>query len=165
VRDLLEFSRQKRLDRQWIQINDLISRVLIMVERQVGFHNIDFDVDLDAALPEINADPHKIQQALLNLLINARDSMKCRGEITVRSAVNDGGETVQVSVMDTGCGIPEDQLGEIFEPFFSSKGEEGHGLGLAAVRTIVEQHEGQVEVESRAGKGSTFRIVLPVSAE
>ena len=72
---------------------------------------------------------------------------------------------MEVTVADTGCGIPEGELEEIFEPFFSRKGEEGHGLGLAAVRTIVEQHEGQVGVRSRLGIGSTFRIILPVSTE
>jgi signal transduction histidine kinase len=135
-----------------------------MVERQVSFHNIEFDVDLQDDLPEIHADPHKIQQALLNLVINARDSMKSSGEISLRSEVADEG-SVKISVADTGCGIPEDQIDEIFEPFFSSKGEEGYGLGLAAVRTIVEQHEGRVEVESRVGAGSTFRIILPISTE
>jgi PAS domain S-box-containing protein len=164
VRDLLEFSRQKSLDRHWIQLNDIVSRILIMVERQVSFHNIEFDVDLQDDLPEIHADPHKIQQALLNLVINARDSMKSSGEISLRSEVADEG-SVKISVADTGCGIPEDQIDEIFEPFFSSKGEEGYGLGLAAVRTIVEQHEGRVEVESRVGAGSTFRIILPISTE
>jgi two-component system, sporulation sensor kinase E len=72
---------------------------------------------------------------------------------------------VRVSVEDRGSGIPEDRIGEIFEPFVSSKGREGHGLGLAAVRTIVEQHEGRVEVESRVGEGSTFHMVLPVATE
>jgi two-component system NtrC family sensor kinase len=162
VRDLLEFSRQKAPDRQWIQVNDVVSRVLKMVERQVAFHNIEFNVDLQEDLPEVNADPHKIHQALLNLVINARDSMRSHGEIVIRSEVVDD-QMVRISVADTGCGIPEDELGEIFEPFFSRKGAEGHGLGLAAVRTIVEQHEGRVEVESRVGAGSTFRIVLPIS--
>jgi two-component system NtrC family sensor kinase len=164
VRDLLEFSRQKSLDREWIQINDVVSRVLMMVERQASFHNIEFQVELQEDLPKIHADPHKIHQALLNLVINAKDSMKSSGEIAIRSAVASDG-AVQVSVADAGCGIPEDRIDEIFEPFFSSKGEEGYGLGLAAVRTIVEQHEGQVEVQSQVGAGSTFRIILPVSTE
>jgi PAS domain S-box-containing protein len=165
VRDLLEFSRQKSLDRQWIHIEDVVSRVLAIVERQVSFQNIDFDVDMDEDLPEIHADPHKIQQALLNLLINAKDSMRSSGRISIRGAVDDSGKSVRISVADTGCGIPEDRIDDIFEPFFSSKGEEGHGLGLAAVRTIVEQHEGRVEVQSESGAGSTFGIVLPVSSD
>ena len=90
--------------------------------------------------------------------------MKSRGEISIQTAAEDE-NAVQITVSDTGCGIPEDRLDDIFEPFFSSKGEEGYGLGLAAVRTIVEQHEGRVEVQSRAGAGSKFRIVLPVSTE
>jgi PAS domain S-box-containing protein len=165
VGDLLEFSRPKRLDRQWIHINDVISHMLTMVERQASFHNIEFDVDLQDDLPDIHADPHKIHQALLNLVINARDAMKSRGEISIRTAADDDEDTVQITVSDTGCGIPEDRLGDIFEPFVSSKGEEGYGLGLAAVRTIVERHEGRVEVQSREGTGSKFRIVLPVSTE
>jgi len=164
VQDLLEFSRQKSLDRRWIQVNEVLARVVVMVERQVSFQNIQFKLELGRGLPEIHADPHKIQQAVLNLVINARDAMKHRGAITIRSAP--GGENeLRISVADAGCGIPEDRIDEIFEPFFSSKGKEGHGLGLAAVRTIVEQHEGRVEVESRTGVGSVFHVILPVSTE
>jgi len=164
VRDLLEFARQKTPSRRWIQVNDVVTRVVRLVERQASFHNIEFDIELQESLPEIRADPDKVHQALLNLVINARDSMKACGDITVGTASDDE-NMIQIFVTDHGCGISEDEIDEIFEPFFSKKGEEGYGLGLAAVRTIVEQHEGRVEVQSRVGSGSTFRVLLPISTE
>ena len=71
--------------------------------------------------------------------------------------------SVLLSVTDRGCGIPENRLGEIFEPFFSTKGEQGHGLGLAAVLSVAEGHGGRVEVDSKVGVGSTFRVILPAA--
>jgi PAS domain S-box-containing protein len=165
VRDLLEFSREKPREQQPILINDIVSRVLVMVERQVSFHNIDFRVDLHEDLPEVQGDPSRFQQALLNLVINARDSMEGRGEIAIRTRTVDAEHAVELSVSDRGCGIPEDRIAEVFEPFVSSKGEKGYGLGLPTVRAVVEQHDGRVDVESEVGVGSTFRIVLPVAGD
>jgi len=165
VRDLLEFSRQKPPERHRVQLNDVISRVLVMVERQVSFHNIKFRLDFQEQLPDLQGDSIRIQQAILNLVINARDSMNGQGEIHIRTRAADADPTVEVSVSDRGCGIPDDQLAEIFEPFVSSKGDQGYGLGLPSVRAIVEQYDGRVEVESKVGVGSTFRILLPVTID
>jgi PAS domain S-box-containing protein len=162
VRDLLEFSRQKPPERHRVQLNDVVSRVLVMVERQVSFHNIKFHRDDRERLPDVQGDPLRIQQAILNLVINARDSMDGHGEIHIRTRALNADRTVEVSVTDRGCGIPDERLAEIFEPFVSSKGDQGYGLGLPSVRAIVEQHDGRVEVESEVGIGSTFRILLPV---
>jgi PAS domain S-box-containing protein len=160
VRDLLEFSRQKAPERQRIQLKYLVSRVLPMVERQASFHNIKFVLELDDELPDINADPHQIQQVLLNLVINARDAMQACGTITIRGKVADEGSAVAIEVTDTGCGIPEEHLNDIFEPFYSTKGSKGHGLGLAAVQNVVEGHGGTIEVESEVDAGTTFRVIL-----
>jgi two-component system NtrC family sensor kinase len=163
VRDLLEFSRQKPPERQRMQLNYVVSRVLPMVERQASFHNIRFVVDLEDDLPDVYADPHQIQQVLLNLVINARDAMEACGTITIAGRAVDDGSSVEMSVMDTGCGIPEDRLNDIFEPFYSTKGSEGHGLGLAAVQSVVERHGGRIEVQSKIDAGTTFRITLPAA--
>jgi PAS domain S-box-containing protein len=163
VRNLLEFSRQKAPERKLFHINEMVSRVLPIVEKQASFHNIDFDADLAENLPQVDIDPHQIQQALLNLVINARDAMGGCGTIAISSTAGEDGRSVLLSVTDSGCGIPEENLSEIFEPFFSTKGEHGNGLGLPAVLRVVEQHGGRVEVDSRVGVGSTFRIILPAA--
>jgi PAS domain S-box-containing protein len=162
VRDLLEFSREKPREQQRVQLNDIVSRVVTMVERQVSFYNIEFRVDLQADLPGVEGDPARIQQAVLNLVLNAGDAMDGHGEIAVRTRTIEAGSSVEVSVADRGCGIPEEQIAEIFEPFVSSKGDRGYGLGLPTVRAVVEQYDGRVDVESEVGVGSTFRIALPV---
>jgi PAS domain S-box-containing protein len=165
VRNLLEFSRQKAPERKTIRLNNVVKRVLPIVEKQASFHNIDFDAALADGLPEVDADPHQIQQALLNLVINARDAMEGTGTISISTALENDGRSLILSVTDNGCGIPEENLGEIFEPFFSTKGEQGNGLGLPAVLRVVEQHGGRVEVDSKVGVGTTFRILLPTTAE
>ena len=91
--------------------------------------------------------------------------MEGRGEIAIRTRGADAESAVEVSVSDRGCGIPEERIAEIFEPFVSSKGDQGYGLGLPTVRAVAEQHDGRVDVDSKVGGGTTFRIVLPVRAE
>jgi len=106
-----------------------------------------------------------MQQVLLNLIINARDAMDASGRIRIRGEVSGGGRSLVLSVSDSGCGIPEEDLKNIFEPFHSTKGEQGHGLGLTAVSSVVERHGGTIEVESKVGVGTTFRVTLPVALE
>lgn len=163
VRDLLEYSRQKSPQRRRVTIAELVSRVLPLVERQASFHNVDFEVVIAEDLPEVDADPQQMQQVLLNLVINARDAMQASGVIRIGGMAADAGRAVALTVSDSGCGIPAHQLEQIFEPFFSTKGEQGHGLGLTAVRNVVERHGGRMEVESEVGRGSTFRVVLPAA--
>ena len=110
----------------------------------------------------MDADPTQLQQAILNLVVNARDALRTAGEIRLRTSAGDGGRTVVVSVRDTGCGIPAEALERIWEPFFSTKGDQGNGLGLSVVRTVAEQHGGRVEVDSVVGEGTSFRLVLPI---
>ena len=165
VRDLLDYSRQKSPERQRVSVGPVVQRVLTMVERQATFHNIQFDVELDETLPQVYIDQRQIQQAILNLVINARDAMEGCGEISIRTERRKKEATVVISVKDHGCGIEKDRLDDIFQPFFSTKGDRGNGLGLPAVLSLAEQHRGTVEVDSQVGRGSTFRIVLPEAAE
>ncbi len=162
VRDLLEFSRQKAPESQPIAINDVVERVRELVERQATFHDIRFEVDLQEDLPDLPVDPLRVQQAILNLVTNARDALQGEGTITIGTRAVRAERSLEISVSDHGCGIPADQIQDIFTPFVSSKGEQGYGLGLAAVRTIVEQHHGRVEVQSEVGVGSTFRIYFSI---
>ncbi len=162
VRDLLDFSRQKPSERAITDINHLVRRSLMMVERQASFQNVTLDFQLEDSLPQINVDAAQIQQAILNLVINARDAMEAQGKIAIESQIAADGRDVILSVTDTGVGISEKKMDKIFDPFFSTKGDRGNGLGLPAVQSIVEQHGGRVEVSSQEGIGSTFRLVLPV---
>ncbi|MBP1779069.1 MAG: histidine kinase, partial [candidate division NC10 bacterium] len=116
------------------------------------------------------ADANQIQQIIVNLLLNANDAIGERGgAVTLATTLRTNGDgaqvpgpAVEISVRDTGCGIPPANLDRIFEPFFSTKGRKGTGLGLAVAWGIVEKHNGRIEVESEVGKGTAFRVLLPV---
>ncbi|HTF34420.1 MAG TPA: HAMP domain-containing sensor histidine kinase, partial [Myxococcota bacterium] len=117
-----------------------------------------------APAPEIRGDSEKLQQLFLNLLLNAVDAMPQGGRIVVSLGTDsDGG--LEVRVRDTGVGIPQDQLSQIFQPFYTTK-EAGHGsgLGLVVAREIVADHEGEIDVASEPGEGTEFRIRFPALA-
>lgn len=110
----------------------------------------------------LRCDPEKLQQAFLNLCLNATQSMKCGGYLTVftRMLEDDEQGNIQVGIQDTGMGIQKEVVHKIFDPFFTTK-QEGTGLGLAIVNKIIEAHNGKIFVESMEGKGTTFYINLP----
>ena len=115
-------------------------------------------VELAQKLPEAPLDAGQLQQVLVNLIKNAMQAMTRGG--TLKLQTGQGTEGVWVSVTDTGGGIPEEQINRIFEPFYTTK-KKGTGLGLMIVQRIVRAHEGKIEIESRVGQGTTFRIWLP----
>ncbi|MCP4677558.1 MAG: PAS domain-containing protein [Deltaproteobacteria bacterium] len=162
VRDLLDLSRQSVTDRKVISINPTVERTLKLVQKQAAFHDIQFDIDLNDEVLHIYADPNQLQQVVLNLIINARDAMNGKGNLTIVARRVDKAD-VLIEIRDRGCGISPDDLGKIFDPFFSTKGDKGNGLGLAAVQSIVEEHGGTISVESVVGEGTTFRVVLPAA--
>jgi PAS domain S-box-containing protein len=163
VRDLLDYSRQTAPERQQTPVGPVIQRMLAMIERQATFHNIRFKVDVETGLPEVYIDPRQIQQALLNLVINARDAMDGVGELQICARPHAEEGWIAIEVVDHGCGIESEHLDDIFQPFFSTKGGQGNGLGLPAVLSLAEQHGGRVEVQSEVGVGSTFSILLPAA--
>jgi len=163
VRDLLDFSRQKAPHREPMEINPVVLKTVTMVERQASFHDVKIWMELDEDLPRVRIDPAQIQQAILNLVINARDAMDARGTLTVTSRQTEDDRSVVVTVADTGCGISEEDLDRIFEPFFSTKGDQGNGLGLPAVRSVMDQHDGRIEVHSEVGEGTTIHLVFPAA--
>lgn len=164
VRDLLDFSRQTKPNRQRIKPETVVRRAMNLVEKQAAFHDITFTLKVDSKTPEVLADANQLQQAMLNLIINARDAMEGKGRITLRADSDETG-MARIEVEDEGSGIAPQDLVRIFEPFFSTKGNQGNGLGLAAVRSIVDQHAGHVTVSSQLGEGTRFRIVLPAASE
>lgn len=161
VRDLLDFSRQTTTNRTSVSLASVIKKTVKLVEKQAAFHNIAFDLQLSRKGLTVYADSNKIQQVILNLIINARDAMDGRGLLEIKTREVAEEPKAEIQVVDSGSGIPPENLDKIFEPFFSTKGDRGNGLGLAAVRSIVEEHGGQIEVQSIYGEGALFRVVWP----
>jgi two-component system, cell cycle sensor histidine kinase and response regulator CckA len=175
VRELLTMARKTEPLLVPTSANDVISKLTRLL-RETFPKMIDIVLDLDPKLPPIMADPNQISQALLNLCVNARDAMPTGGRLILRTTVVDGRKVqerhaeaktepyVCIEVIDSGVGIDEDIRSRIFEPFFTTKGtREGTGLGLAIVYGIVKNHNGFIDVESAANRGTTLRLYLPVA--
>lgn len=158
---LLSFSRAKEMIRRETELNEVLRDVLRLVRYELNRHSVHLVEDF-TELPAVQADPNKLKQVFINLIMNASQAMPEGGTLTVRTALV-AGEEVEAVVTDTGPGIPADVQEKIFEPFFSTKREgEGTGLGLYICRNIVAEHEGRLLLESVPGQGATFRVVLPI---
>lgn len=169
---LLAFSRKQELSPKSLNLNEVVNDLFNMLKRIIG-EDIRVHVRLTDDLPPVWADAGQIQQALLNICVNARDAMPQGGELSLEthyvtrtlpepSEGLDSHEFVQVRVADTGIGMDEATQQKIFEPFFTTKSvEKGTGLGLSVVYGIVKQHGGLIEVQSRLGEGTTFDIYFP----
>jgi two-component system NtrC family sensor kinase len=133
------------------------------VENQALFFNIRVIRNYDPLQPDVFLDPNQIEQVFMNLIFNAAHAMPEGGTLTIETGVPEAGSSVWVKIRDTGCGILPENLERIFNPFFTTKGVHGTGLGLSVSYGVVESHGGQIEVESMPGEGSTFTITLPLS--
>lgn len=155
----LKFARPDELKLQPVRLPTLISEVTSMTAPEAERRGITIKTDCPATVPQINADPGMLQQALLNLAINACQAMPDGGtlRITCRSAAR---RRVEVDIEDTGVGIPPGDLGRIFDLYFTTK-EKGSGIGLSMVFRIVQLHDGDIEVQSTPGRGTTFKLVFP----
>jgi PAS domain S-box-containing protein len=172
---LLAFSRRQILQPVVIDLNTLVPDNVKMLRRLIG-ENIEIATELQPSLAYVKSDPGQVNQALVNLAVNARDAMPNGGRLTIRTAtvmLDESyvhhhpelrpGEYVRLSIADTGCGMDPDTMARIFEPFFTTKEEgKGTGLGLAMVYGFVKQSGGHITVRSEVGRGSTFDIFLPV---
>lgn len=164
VKDLLEFARQTESRMEPTDINRAIERGLSLLVNQALFHNICIVKELDPDLPLISGNPGQLNQAFMNIILNAAEAMSGRGTLTVRTSRPPENEVVRVEFTDTGCGIPEEIISRIFDPFFTTKEVgKGTGLGLSMSYRIVEDHNGRIEAKSRVGEGTTFTIELPIS--
>ncbi|MBI2317190.1 MAG: HAMP domain-containing protein [Betaproteobacteria bacterium] len=175
IRRLLDFAREKKPEKKFADLNRIIEDTERIVERPASFQDIKIELDLDPDLPKVWLDEDLIKQVIMNMLVNAQHAIEDGGSVTVRTRrcaeprrAEPGAEPVpmvEVSIIDTGCGIPENNLKRIFDPFFTSKEVgKGTGLGLSVSHGIVRAHGGSIEVESTLGEGSTFRVYLPIDA-
>ncbi|WP_116132714.1 ATP-binding protein [Tropicimonas sp. IMCC34043] len=162
VNRLLAFSRRQRLAPEDVDINALVAGMLDLLGNSLGA-GINLRTEFGEALPRARVDPGQLENALMNLAVNARDAMEGAGEITVTTGPAAAG-FIEVSVSDTGTGIPPDLLDQVFEPFFTTKpAGKGSGLGLSMVYGFVRQSGGTVTLDSRAGEGTRVTLCLPVA--
>lgn len=171
LRRLLDFSRPARLEARPVDVNETLRNVLLLVRKLITKVHIELKLDLQVGLPAVLADPNQLEQVVMNLILNARHAMPEGGQLQIRSfATQDVGRKrrrkVGIEISDTGVGIPEENLGRVFDPFFTTRlPGEGTGLGLAISRRIVTDHQGTISVKSRVGRGTTFAIELPAMEE
>jgi signal transduction histidine kinase len=160
VLNMLAYSKDRRPEVQPCSINDICREVADLCHDQIEAKRATFHLDLEAQLPWIQADPQGVHRCLLNLLTNAIDAIEEEGG-EIRLVTRVAGESILISVEDNGVGIPPEARQQIFEVFYSTKGNRGTGLGLAVTKKIVEEHGGRIAVDSAPGQGSRFTIRLP----
>lgn len=169
-----EFGRKSDVAKEKVQVNDVLKLALDFFSQQLKLREIEIIADFDENLPPVMADPNRLEQVFINLLINARDAVEKKSE---KETLKDRGRSISlttrlkdrmatIEIRDTGTGIPASILDKIFEPFFTTKKVgKGTGLGLSISYGIVHDHEGAISVETEEGVGSTFIIQLPIVSE
>ena len=164
VDGLLGFSRPKGQSKAPLAVVTLVSETLFLLKHHQRFKRMEVERELEPDLPRIMGNKEQLIQALMALLLNAVDAMEQTGRLTVRAARAHRGDEVVLEVEDTGVGIPREDQSKIFDPFYTTKQPgRGTGLGLSICYGIVEDHQGRIEVDSTPGRGSTFRVYLPVA--
>jgi signal transduction histidine kinase len=158
VQGFLKFTRPEDLQLQPVAVEPLIGELMPIISAEASKHGVDVRVEFAPDLPLVNADPGLLQQALLNLAINACQAMPHGGRLRLGGDVAPRHQ-VAITVEDTGVGIPPDILARIFDLYFTTK-EQGSGIGLSLVYRTVQLHDGEIEVQSTPGRGTTFRLLL-----
>jgi two-component system nitrogen regulation sensor histidine kinase GlnL len=175
VLEVLEFVRPIRLQVEHIALADVVRDAITMADSHVSKGEVQVSVALSEKVQPIQGDPHQLRQLFTNLLTNAFEALEGRGEVQISAlalaaqgesvpGVEPAGPMVQVSVSDSGPGVPPEVADRIFSPFFTTK-PQGSGLGLAIVRKIIDAHDGRIDIGPRQGGGTTFRVTLPVKSQ
>ncbi len=166
VQNFLEFARPPKLKMQACRVQDIIDSALQLLKYRLQSHNVQVHIQATKELPLVWADPEQLKEALINLIINAYESMSNGGwiQISLKTRGTGSGRQLVIWVQDNGEGIASSIQSRVMQPFFTTK-EEGTGLGLSIVSRIVEEHGGAMQFVSRPGQGTTFEIALPVKEE
>jgi histidine kinase len=170
INHMRQFGRQSDVSLEKVQVNSILERALEILGQQLKVRGIEVIWDLAPDLPVILADPDRLEQVFINLLINARDAIDEKGhskiekKITIKTRADD--KLIIVELMDTGPGIPEAMLERIFEPFFTTKKVgQGTGLGLSISYGIIKECKGSIRAFSRDNEGARFKIKFPIARE
>jgi two-component system NtrC family sensor kinase len=174
IRRLLDFSREKTPEKAYGNLNTIIEEVVKLISPPAQVEDIEIITDLDEQLPLVWLDENLIKQVIMNMLVNARHAIESGGTITINTGLchkEDGPESItafgdmaKITISDTGCGIPAEDLEKVFDPFFTTKGVgKGTGLGLSVSHGTIKAHRGTIEVDSIEGEGTEFRIYLAVN--
>jgi two-component system NtrC family sensor kinase len=142
-----------------VKIAALMEEILPVIETEANKHSVRISVEVPPSLPAVNGDAAMLRQVFLNLAINACQAMTSGGSLRIVAAPSSRGR-VEVRVEDTGVGIAPEHLSRIFDLYFTTK-ERGTGIGLSMVYRIIQMHDGEIEVQSTPGRGTTFRVLLP----
>jgi len=166
VRNLLTFSRTTPMNLQATDLNQVIERSLRLVQHQLDLASIQVQLQLDPNLPQVLCDAAQIEQVILALVMNAMDALPQGGNLWITTSFSREHSCVRILVRDDGSGIAPEILPHLFEPFLTTKETgRGVGLGLAISHSILERHNGSIEVESEIGRGTTFTVTLPWDAD
>jgi signal transduction histidine kinase len=175
VLEVLEFVRPIRLQVEHIALADVVRDAISLADSHVPKGGVRISVTLSDEVRPIQGDPHQLRQLFTNLLTNAFEALGGSGEVHINGTslemeeesvpgVEPAGPMIQVTVSDTGPGVPPEVMDRIFSPFFTTK-PQGSGLGLAIVRKIIDAHDGRIDIGARQGGGTTFRVTLPVKSQ
>ena len=159
LNEISSYNNAEKLTKEEIYFSDFLEQVLTTVRPTLTYLNIDLHVDFPEECPSLPIDRIKMRQALINLLRNAQEAIGQDGRIAICGQIQD--QTLILTISDTGCGISEDKLKDLFTPFVTFK-KNGTGLGLAITRQVIEAHRGTIQVTSKEGEGTTFTITLPL---
>ncbi|NDY73047.1 PAS domain-containing sensor histidine kinase [Desulfobacter hydrogenophilus] len=160
VGELVELAKPVAVSGSPVDVGALVSECLQLIAYEPDAEHIEINTAIEPGLPQINADADRLKQVLLNLCLNAIQAMENSGVLNIKIYNEMSGETIIIEVSDTGCGIKQEELHDIFEPYFTTK-LSGTGLGLSIVHNIVKAHKGRIEVSSKQGKGTVFKVFLP----
>jgi two-component system NtrC family sensor kinase len=165
IRGLLDFARQRKPDKAFCNINEVLHECVSLVEHQALFHNIEVKEYFQEDLPLAVIDAAQIERVFINMIVNAAEAMEGSGYLNISTRHSKKNDAIQIAFSDTGPGISQENLKKIFDPFFTTKDvKHGTGLGLAISYGIVTGHKGTITVDSEVGRGTTFIVELPIKA-
>jgi len=164
IRGLLDFARQRKPDKTYCNVHEVLHECVSLVEHQALFHNIEVVKHFQEDLPMAIIDAAQVERVFINMIVNAAEAMEGSGHLNISTRHSIRRDSIEIAFSDTGPGISEENLKKIFDPFFTTK-DVGHGtgLGLAISYGIVKSHKGTITVESELGNGTTFIVALPVN--
>jgi PAS domain S-box-containing protein len=163
VKQLSSFYRPEKERRMFFDINTIVEKAIALTQNQLSINRIRVVKDFSPKLPPVQVSSQQMNQVLVNMILNAQDAMPEGGKLIITTRRED--ESICIDVRDTGMGIPEKNLGHVFEPVFTTKKESGTGLGLSVSYGIIRAHGGNINIQSKEDEGTTFTITLPLNGQ